>query len=101
MIALAIRLKDWHIVPVLMALGNTYGLLLVSLLLGYGLVDVPRHMWRKADPQTELRRKQIMAGNADEALFDAVWELQVCWRGKQANNIVKSGRSLLCDYLCV
>jgi len=77
-LALAYTLHDWHVVPVLMALGNTYGLLLVSLLLGYGLVDLPRHAWKKSDPVSELRRRQIMAGNADEALFDAVWELQDC-----------------------
>lgn len=77
-IALAIYLRDIHIVPVLMALGNTYGLLLVALLLGYGLVDLPRKWWRQACPASELRRARIMAGSADEALFDAVWELQDC-----------------------
>lgn len=76
-IALTIKLHDWHIVPVVMAIGNTYGLLLVSLFLGYGLVDVPRHAYAKADAHTELRSRRILAGNADEALFDAVWELQV------------------------
>lgn len=61
-----------------MALGNTYGLLLVSLLLGYGLVDVPRQLWSHAYPEGELRRTRIVASNADEALFEAVWELQDC-----------------------
>mmetsp|Transcript_31940 Transcript_31940/g.95639 ORF Transcript_31940/g.95639 Transcript_31940/m.95639 type:complete len:655 (-) Transcript_31940:140-2104(-) len=75
-LALAAKLGTWHIIPVVMALGNTYGLLLVSLLLGYGLVDVPRKLWRNANPELELRRAQIMAGAADEALFDAVWKLQ-------------------------
>ena len=74
---LAIYLKSVHLVPILMAIGNTYGLLLVALLLGYGLVDVPRTMWRKSMPESELRRSHIMAGAADEALFEAVWELQV------------------------
>ena len=73
---LAVQLHSWHVVPVLMALGNTYGLLLVSLLLGYGLVDIPQKLWRQANPSTELRRVQIMAGNSDEALYEAVWELQ-------------------------
>jgi len=73
---LAFQLHSWHVVPVLMALGNTYGLLLVSLLLGYGLVDIPQKLWRQANPSTELRRVQIMAGNSDEALYEAVWELQ-------------------------
>lgn len=75
---LAAYLHDLHVVPVLMALGNTYGLVLVVLLLGYGLVDVPRSWWRQASPESELRRARIVAGGADEALFDAVWELQDC-----------------------
>ena len=77
-IVLAVYLRDIHIIPVIMALGNTYGLLLVCLLLGYGLVDLPRRWWRQACPASELRRARIMAGSADEALFDAVWELQDC-----------------------
>ena len=77
-IVLAVYLRDIHIVPVIMALGNTYGLLLVCLLMGYGLVDLPRRWWRQACPASELRRARIMAGSADEALFDAVWELQDC-----------------------
>jgi hypothetical protein len=61
-----------------MALGNTYGLLMVSLLLGYGLVKIPQELWRQAKPELELRRTRIMAGNSDEALYEAVWELQDC-----------------------
>ena len=77
-IALAVHLRSWTAIPVLMAVGNTYGLLLVSLLLGYGLVDLPREMWRCACPTNELRRLRIKASAADEALCEAVWELQDC-----------------------
>ena len=76
-IGLAIKLHTINVIPILMAVGNTYGLLLVALLLGYGLVAVPRYLWRQSDPVTELRRVQIMVGSADEALFEAVWQLQV------------------------
>lgn len=76
-LGLAIHYKSFYaVIPVIMALGNTYGLLLVSVLMGYGLVDVPRQMWRNSNPELELRRCRIMAVQADEALFDAVWELQ-------------------------
>jgi hypothetical protein len=61
-----------------MALGNTYGLLMVSFLLGYGLVKIPQELWRQAKPELELRRTRIMAGNSDESLYLAVWELQDC-----------------------
>ena len=61
-IAMAIHLKSVHLVtivlPVLMALGNTYGLVLVSLLLGNGLVNVPKRFWREACPANELRRSE-------------------------------------------
>jgi len=78
-VALAVKMKSFgHIVPVLMALGNTYGFLMVVLLLGYSLVDLPKQVWRQANPETELRRTQIVASSADEALFEAVWELQDC-----------------------
>ena len=76
-IALAIQIQSIDVIPVLIALGNTYGLLIVASLLGYGLVALPRSLWRKADPDVELRRTQIIAGAADEALFEAVWKLQV------------------------
>ena len=79
-IAMAIHMKSVHIVtvvlPVLMALGNTYGLLLVSLLLGNGLVNVPRKLWREACPANELRRARIMACGAEEELFEAVMGLE-------------------------
>lgn len=74
---LAIKLKSLNVLPVLITFGNTYGLLIVSLLLGYGLVALPRSLWRQSYPERELRRAQIMLSSVDEALFEAVWELQV------------------------
>ena len=62
-IAMAIHMKSFHLVtivlPVLMALGNTYGLVLVSLLLGNGLVNIPKRFWREACPANELRRSEF------------------------------------------
>eukprot|EP00816_Leptocylindrus_hargravesii_P000066 CAMPEP_0196828542 /NCGR_PEP_ID=MMETSP1362-20130617/94732_1 /TAXON_ID=163516 /ORGANISM="Leptocylindrus danicus, Strain CCMP1856" /LENGTH=459 /DNA_ID=CAMNT_0042209223 /DNA_START=402 /DNA_END=1781 /DNA_ORIENTATION=+ len=59
-----------------MALGNTYGLMLVVVLLGYGLVAIPRMLMRWARPREELKRVYLLSNKADEWLFDAVWELQ-------------------------
>lgn len=73
---LAIYLHSFNVLPVIITLANTYGLLLVSLLLGYGLIALPRKIWNQATPEYELRKTQIMAVSADEALFEAVWELQ-------------------------
>jgi len=77
-VGLAIKLKSLNVLPVLITFGNTYGLLIVSLLLGYGLVALPRSLWRQSYPERELRRAQIMLSSVDEALFEAVWELQDC-----------------------
>ncbi|KAL7470533.1 hypothetical protein ACHAXS_010784 [Conticribra weissflogii] len=79
-VAMAIHLQSIRLVqtvlPVLMALGNTYGLVLVSLLLGNGLVNIPKRFWREACPAQELRRARIMICGAEEELFEAVWELE-------------------------
>ncbi|KAG0222119.1 hypothetical protein BGW41_006206 [Actinomortierella wolfii] len=40
----------------LMALSNTWGLILVVVFMGHGLVDVPRRLWHKGDNDRELRR---------------------------------------------
>ena len=79
-IGMAVHLKSLHLVtivlPVLMALGNTYGLVLVSLLLGNGLVNIPKRYWREACPANELRRARIVACGAEEELFEAVMRLE-------------------------
>jgi hypothetical protein len=59
-----------------MAWGNTYGLVLVSLLLGNGLISIPKKYWREAHPGNELRRIRIAACGAEEELFDAVMALE-------------------------
>ncbi|OQS05823.1 hypothetical protein THRCLA_20519 [Thraustotheca clavata] len=43
------------VIGLLMALGNTYGLLWIICLLGYGLVNIPRKIWSFADPRGRLR----------------------------------------------
>jgi len=60
----------------LMAAGNTYGLLLVVLLLGYGLVSIPRSMLEKAKPENQLERRYLLAPTVDTDLYEAVWDLQ-------------------------
>ncbi|KAG0266041.1 hypothetical protein BG011_003479 [Mortierella polycephala] len=39
-----------------MALSNSWGLVLVVIFMGYGMVDVPRLLWHKGDNARELRR---------------------------------------------
>ncbi|RHY90040.1 hypothetical protein DYB31_005924 [Aphanomyces astaci] len=44
------------LVGLAMTLSNTYGLLWLIGLLGFGLVNVPRSVWRSASPHDQLRR---------------------------------------------
>jgi len=55
--------------------GNTYGLLLVIALLGNGLVEVPRAIWRYRDTGKELQRLQIRAILLDTEVYDSTIEL--------------------------
>ncbi|KAF9897311.1 hypothetical protein BX616_005820, partial [Lobosporangium transversale] len=40
----------------IMALSNSWGLILVIIFMGYGMVDVPRRLWHKGDNERELKR---------------------------------------------
>ncbi|KAF9990732.1 hypothetical protein BGZ75_000118 [Mortierella antarctica] len=44
-----------------MALSNSWGLVLVVIFMGYGMVDVPRRLWHKGDNSRELRRISFKA----------------------------------------
>ncbi len=67
---------ELNVIPVLITLGNTYGLLLVTVLLGYGLVAFPRSLWRRSHTVHELNKIYLVAVELDDALYDAVWSLQ-------------------------
>lgn len=56
----------------LMALGNTYGLLFVVVLLGNGLVEVPRKLWNSSFAEKELQRLYFKSSLVDSNLHDAV-----------------------------
>ncbi|KAF9980776.1 hypothetical protein BGZ65_004697 [Modicella reniformis] len=45
----------------IMALSNSWGLVLVIVFMGYGMVDVPRRLWHKGDNARELRRIAFQA----------------------------------------
>lgn len=40
----------------LMAMGNTYGVLLITVLMGTGLVAIPKRLWLLGDVEGELNR---------------------------------------------
>lgn len=45
-------------------LANIYGLVIVILMMGYGLVDIPRYLLRKADRQGWLKHYMIQVSPA-------------------------------------
>lgn len=51
-------LSLWAISDFFMIFGNTYGFLIVIVLLGNGLVEVPRFIWRYGDNEREIKVKQ-------------------------------------------
>ncbi len=49
-------LSPSQVVSFLMALGNTYGVLIIIVLMGHGLVGVPKRLWQLSNNSRELDR---------------------------------------------
>lgn len=60
-----------------MAASNTWGLLLLTILMGYGLVALPNYLWHSSDPHWQLRELYGRASAHDEARLSANLELHV------------------------
>lgn len=60
----------------LIAASNAWGLLMLTVLMGFGLVAVPRHLWRLASPEVQLASTYRLAVASDEARLSAQFELQ-------------------------
>lgn len=58
------------------AASNAWGLLVSTVLMGYGLVAVPRHLWRLASPADQLSTLYCVAVTMDEARLSTQFELQ-------------------------
>lgn len=58
------------------AASNAWGLLVSTVLMGYGLVAVPRHLWRLANPSDQLAQNYCVAVTMDEARLSTQFELQ-------------------------
>lgn len=62
----------------MMAMGNTYGVILISLLLGHGLVAVPQRLWMMADTESELQNLYISAPGIEQSYQESRYELEDC-----------------------
>ena len=58
-----------------MSLGNVWGLLLVMIFLGHGLIQLPRALWKSANHLRSLTRLEMMAPKAKEQLVEAQADL--------------------------
>jgi len=67
-----------QVISFLMAMGNTYGVLLITVLMGSGLVGLPRRLWQTGDVETELRRLYMQAPGIELAYQEARFELEDC-----------------------
>ncbi|GAM18606.1 hypothetical protein SAMD00019534_017810 [Acytostelium subglobosum LB1] len=77
---LAVKHLDWSsMVGYVMAAANTWGIILVIILMGYGLVETPRYIWNTANRQITLKHLQFQVCNlmqqkkkAQEELFSTL-----------------------------
>ncbi len=58
-----------------MAAANAWGLLLATIMLGYGLVDIPRKLWRTANAEVSLETLERQAPKVKESMVDAEAEV--------------------------
>lgn len=67
-----------NVVGFMMAAGNTYGLLLIILLMGSGLVNLPRRLWQMSDYSAEQTKYYLLAPSVESAYNEARYELEDC-----------------------
>ena len=78
----------WRSIPdTVSAAANAYGLFLLIAMLGHGLVNVPRRLWRRSRRELNLKRYQFDVALYDSKLFDCTESLKktlkvglICWR---------------------
>ena len=70
------RLQLATLPALVFTLSNTYGLVVIIALLGYGLVEIPRIFWRRSFPEARLKWHYHRVGRAADKLTDASDELE-------------------------
>lgn len=59
-----------HVVGWLLAIANTYGLTLIVVLLGFGLAEAPRVIYRDCDPDSIVITQQFRASDLHDEIFE-------------------------------
>lgn len=67
-----------QVIGFLMALGNTYGVLLLCFFMGNGLVGLPVRLWQKSNYEAELRRLFMAATAVEGSYQEARYDLEDC-----------------------
>jgi hypothetical protein len=63
-----------------MALSNAWGLLLIIIFLSYGVIEVPRVLWRKANLRRELKFMEFRTAVIHDRMFEANAKLDAAVR---------------------
>jgi hypothetical protein len=66
-VAVARDLGGASILGFAVCLGNTWGLILAVMLLGYGIVEIPRRFWRKSQRGIQLKYYQFQVSQINDA----------------------------------
>lgn len=56
---------------VVIGASNTWGLIMAVMMLGYGVVDILRSLWRRCQPKLTLRRMQYHVAAINNELVEA------------------------------
>jgi hypothetical protein len=62
---------------IIIGVSNAYGMLLIILMLGYGMIAVPRDLWYFSDSHGQLERCYFLASTAHAAAEDADYDLKI------------------------
>jgi len=74
------RMGAQEMIAIAMALGNVYGLSLLIILLSYGLVELPKKLWRRSNRKVQLSYLQFQATTMLDDLEKAQLELDTTLR---------------------
>eukprot|EP00050_Salpingoeca_kvevrii_P016752 m.58389 g.58389 ORF g.58389 m.58389 type:complete len:715 (+) comp7140_c0_seq1:132-2276(+) len=69
-IAIVNKLSSSDIKQIAIAASNTWGLLLLVVMLGYGLVDVPRWLWRRSNRKLSMKLYHFRAAKLSSEMID-------------------------------
>lgn len=81
----------WRVVDYTMLLSNTYGILMIIVLMGNGLVGLPKRLWEMSNIEAELIRLYLSASSIETFFQEARYDLEDCeLEVQKASSIISS-----------